>query len=68
MNSNLKLIVLDNIEELGVKTDEILKELEHTTDSHVIPITRDRFNNGERITYKLRHFVLFLEILYIKSY
>lgn len=47
MNSNLKLIVLDNIEELGVKTDEILKRLEHTTDSHVIPITRDRFNNGE---------------------
>ena len=47
MNSNLKLIVLDNIEQLGIKTDEILKELEHTTDSSIIPITRDRFNNGE---------------------
>ena len=47
MNSNLKLIVLDNIEQLGIKTDEILKELEHTTDSSIISITRDRFNNGE---------------------
>ena len=47
MNSNLKLIVLDNIEQLGITTDEILKGLEHTTDSSIIPITRDCFNNGE---------------------
>ena len=47
MISNLKLIVLDNIQELGNQTDEILKRLENTNDSHVIPITRDRFNNGE---------------------
>ena len=44
---DLKLIVLDNIEEFGKKTDEYLKKINKTNKSYIIPITRDRFSNGE---------------------
>ena len=43
----LKLIVLDNIESLGKMIDDNLKRINKTDDSYIIPITRDRFNNGE---------------------
>ncbi len=44
---NLKLIVLDNIFEIGSKIDNYLKKIYKTDESFIIPITRDRFNNGE---------------------
>lgn len=44
---DLKLIVLDNIEEFGKKTDEMLSKLNNSKDSYIIPIKRDRFSNGE---------------------
>lgn len=44
---DLKLIVLDNIEELGKKTDKCLQKTNKTDESYIIPITRDRFSNGE---------------------
>lgn len=44
---DLKLIVLDNIGDFGKKTDNYLKKINKTSDSYIIPITRDRFSNGE---------------------
>lgn len=44
---DLKLIVLDNSKELGNQTDFWLKELEQSDESYLLPITRDRFSNGE---------------------
>lgn len=44
---DLRLIVLDNIENLGNKTNEYLKELKENNEDYIIPITRDRFSNGE---------------------
>ena len=44
---DLKLIVLDNILELGTKTDEFLQVLNGVNDSYIMNIKRDRFNNGE---------------------
>lgn len=44
---NLKLIVLDNIQEFGDKVDKHLMKMHKTDKSFIIPITRDRFNNGE---------------------
>ena len=44
---NLKLIVLDNIKEIGFEVDEYLKEMNNTEDSYLMKYTRDRFNNGE---------------------
>lgn len=44
---DLKLIVLDNIKDIGLEVDNYLKEINNKTDSYIIDITRDRFNNGE---------------------
>lgn len=44
---DLKLIVLDNIADFGQKTDEVLKRINKSEESYIIPITRDRFSNGE---------------------
>lgn len=44
---NLRLIVLDNICELGRKTDEYLKKINKRDETYIIPIVRDRFSNGE---------------------
>ena len=44
---DLKLIVLDNIEEIGKEVDEYLQILNDRRSSYVMNITRDRFNNGE---------------------
>lgn len=44
---DLRLIVLDNIEGLGKKTNDYLKEMRDSEDDFIIPITRDRFSNGE---------------------
>lgn len=43
----LKLIVLDNIKDIGNEVDEYLKEMNGTDKSYVMKIIRDRFNNGE---------------------
>jgi ribose-phosphate pyrophosphokinase len=44
---DLRLIVLDNMEDFGSKTNEYLKEIRKTNEDYIIPITRDRFSNGE---------------------
>ncbi len=45
--NELKLIVLDNIEGLGRKVDEHLQKETGCTESFLLPITKDRFSNGE---------------------
>ncbi len=45
--NDLKLIVLDNIKDLGKKIDGYLKHIYKTEESFIVNITRDRFNNGE---------------------
>ena len=44
---DLKLLVLDNIVEIGHEVDEYLKEMNNQKDSYIMDITRSRFNNGE---------------------
>ncbi len=44
---DLKLIVLDNIKEIGLEVDDYLKELNNSNESYLMKYTRDRFNNGE---------------------
>ncbi len=44
---DLRLIVLDNIENLGSRTNEYLKKIRKSNEDYIIPITRDRFSNGE---------------------
>lgn len=44
---DLRLIVLDNIEDFGNKTNEHLKKIRKTKEDYIIPIVRDRFSNGE---------------------
>lgn len=44
---NLKLIVLDNIADVGNKINDHLKERIQTKEDYIIPICRDRFSNGE---------------------
>lgn len=44
---DLKLIVLDNILEMGEKINNNLKKINKNDDNYIIPITRDRFSNGE---------------------
>ena len=43
----LKLIILDNIRKLGDKVNEHLKRINNSVNDYIIPITRDRFSNGE---------------------
>ena len=45
--NDLRLIVLDNIEELGNNVNEHLKEINNNPEEYIIPIKRDRFSNGE---------------------
>ena len=45
--NELKLVVLDNIEDLGNKVNEELKQMNNESEDYIIPITRDRFSNGE---------------------
>lgn len=45
--NDLRLIVLDNIEEVGNNVNNHLKELNNTHEDYIIPIKRDRFSNGE---------------------
>ena len=47
MNSNLKLVVLPNAKLLGKKVDENLKEINNSDSTYIVPITSDRFSNGE---------------------
>ena len=44
---DLKLIVLDNIEELGEKVENNLRKINGNNNSYIVPIQRDRFSNGE---------------------
>lgn len=44
---DLKLIVLDNIEEFGNRTNAYLKKMNKKNEDYIIPIKRDRFSNGE---------------------
>lgn len=45
--SNLKLVILNNIKELGDKVNKSLKDLNKSNDDYIISILNDRFNNGE---------------------
>lgn len=44
---NLKLIILSNILELGKRVDQELKRIGKTRSTYILPITEDRFTNGE---------------------
>ena len=44
---DMKLIVLDNIKEVGEEVDKYLQEFNYSNRSYIMDITRDRFNNGE---------------------
>ena len=45
--NDLKLIVFDNIEELGNEVDNYLKKMNKTDKSYIMNVKRSRFNNGE---------------------
>lgn len=45
--NDLRLIVLDNIDEVGQNVNNHLKEINNTNEDYIIPIKRDRFSNGE---------------------
>ena len=45
--NNLRLLVLDNIEELGKSVNEDLKKMNKIKSDFIIPIKRNRFSNGE---------------------
>lgn len=45
--NNLKLIVLDNIAQLGQMVNEEIKSITDNSDNNMLSIIRDRFNNGE---------------------
>ena len=47
MGSSLRLIILENIKELGIKVNEHLKELQNTDEDFCVPIENSRFSNGE---------------------
>ena len=47
MESNLRLIVLENIRDLGLKVNEHLKEMNQHPEDYIVPITNTRFSNGE---------------------
>ena len=47
MNNNLKLIVFPNADFLGKMVDDCLKKLNGSDSTFVVPITSDRFSNGE---------------------
>ena len=45
--NDLKLIVLDNIKQIGLEVDDYLQKINRTKTSYIMNVTRDRFNNGE---------------------
>lgn len=45
--TNLKLLVLDNMKEVGVKVEKKLNKLAAKEEAYILPMTRDRFSNGE---------------------
>ena len=45
--NDLKLIVFDNIKEVGKEVDGYLKKMNRVDSSYVMNVTYDRFNNGE---------------------
>lgn len=45
--SNLKLIVLENIKELGKEINEDLKKIRKDDSNYMITVKEDRFSNGE---------------------
>ena len=47
MESNLRLIILENIRDLGLKINEHLKEMNQVDEDFIVPITNTRFSNGE---------------------
>lgn len=47
MESNLRLIILENIRDLGLKVNEHLKRMNECDEDFIVPITNTRFSNGE---------------------
>lgn len=47
MRNSLKLIILENIKELGLKVNDHLNELRNTDENYCVPIENSRFSNGE---------------------
>lgn len=45
--NDLKLIVLDNIKEVGLEVDDYLKKMNKVDSSYIMKLTKDRFSNGE---------------------
>ena len=45
--NDLKLIVLDNIKEMGKEVDGYLMKMNRTDNSYIMKLCRDRFSNGE---------------------
>ena len=45
--NDLKLIVLDNIKEVGLEVDDYLRKMNKTDSSYIMKLTKDRFSNGE---------------------
>ncbi|MCR4581716.1 MAG: ribose-phosphate diphosphokinase [Bacilli bacterium] len=45
--NDLKLIVLDNIREVGKEVDEYLQKMNRAESSYIMKLTNDRFSNGE---------------------
>ena len=45
--NDLKLIVLDNIKDVGKEVDNYLKKMNRVESSYVMKLTNDRFSNGE---------------------
>lgn len=45
--NDLKLIVMDNIKEIGQEVDEYLKKMNRSDKSHIMNLNAIRFNNGE---------------------
>lgn len=53
MNNDLRLIVMDNISELGDKVKKHLNDMNNNNEDYIIKIINDRFNNGEgKVTIK----------------
>lgn len=45
--NDLKIIIMDNVSEIGTEVDEYLKKMNRTEKSYIMDVDRVRFNNGE---------------------
>ena len=45
--NDLKLIVMDNIKEVGLEIDEFLKKMNRNDKTYIMDVNCIRFNNGE---------------------